>query len=64
MINLKEVQTFKLESTLEQFDRFLSEVSYNLGEDLLIDAKAKIVEELTRRKQLESLRDQHKTKIY
>ena len=64
MINLKEVQRFKLESTLEQFDRFLSEVSYNLGEDLLIDAKAKIVEELTRRKQLESLRDQHKTKIY
>lgn len=64
MINLKEVQTFKLESTLEQFDRFLSEVSYNVGEDLLIDAKAKIVEELTRRKQLESLRDQHKTKIY
>ena len=64
MIDLREVQTFKLESTLEQFDRFLSEVSYNLGEDLLIDAKAKIVEELTRRKQLESLRDQHKTKIY
>lgn len=64
MSNIEKVPTFKLESTLEQFGGFLNKVSYNVGEELLMDARTKIVEELTRRKKLQSLRDQHKTKIY
>ena len=55
MINLKEVQRFKLESTLEQFDRFLSEVSYNVGEEFLLSGKQAILKELARR-------EEHKTK--
>jgi len=62
--NIEKVPTFKLESTLEQFGRFLNKVSYNVGEELLMEARTKIVEELTRRKKLQSLKDQHKTKIY
>ena len=53
MADLEKVQTFKLESTLEQFGRFLNEVSYNVGEELLINARAEIVKELARRKGLE-----------
>jgi hypothetical protein len=56
VINLKEVPTFKLESTLEQFDRFLSEVSYNVGEEFLLSAKQAILKELIRR-------EKYKTKI-
>ena len=53
MIDLEKVPTFKLESTLEQFNGFLNRVSYNVGEDLLINAKAEIVKELARREGLE-----------
>ena len=56
MIDLREVQTFKLESTLEQLDRLLSEVSYNVGKEFLISAKEAILTELDRR-------EEHKTKI-
>jgi len=48
--NIDEVPAFKLESTLEQFDRFLNEVSYNVGEELLMDAREVVVKELERRK--------------
>ena len=50
MSNIDEVPAFKLESTLEQFDRFLNEVSYNVGEELLMDAREVVVKELERRK--------------
>jgi hypothetical protein len=59
MTDLEKVPTFKLESTLEQFGGFLNRVSYNVGEELLIDARAKIVKELARRKKLEALRAQN-----
>ena len=56
MIDLREVQTFKLESTLEQLDRLLSEVSYNVGKEFLLNGRRAILTELARR-------EEHKTKI-
>tara|TARA_R110000744_G_scaffold247575_1_gene364110 strand:+ start:3126 stop:3299 length:174 start_codon:yes stop_codon:yes gene_type:complete len=56
VIDLREVQRFKLESTLEQLDRLLSEVSYNVGKEFLLSAKEAILAELARR-------EEHKTKI-
>ena len=56
MIDLREVQTFKLESTLEQFDIFLSAVSYNVGREFLLNGRRAILTELARR-------EEHITKI-
>ena len=55
MIDLREVQTFKLESTLEQFDIFLRAVSYNVGREFLLNGRRAILTELARR-------EEHKTK--